>query len=119
MWILNRLRGISPGCGHRSSRWGRPLCYALLAWATCGASASFGHNLYPQIPAGAQTPELLPSQEDILPEQIERLPGVRAELEVIHRRSQLVVARTPIVRTAIADPNVIEIVPYSPNEIGV
>jgi pilus assembly protein CpaC len=83
------------------------------------SSAAHGQQLYAQLPPAAQVPELLPSHEEPLPDQIERLPGVKAELEVIHRRSQLVVARSPIVRTAIADPSVIEIAPYSPNEIGV
>ena len=53
-----------------------------------------------------------------LPFQIMAMPGVQEKLEVVHRRSQLIVARSNIVRTAIADPSTVDIVQYSPTEIA-
>lgn len=50
---------------------------------------------------------------------IEKLPDIEDELEVIHHRSQLIVARSNILRTAISDTAIIDVVPYSPNEIAV
>jgi pilus assembly protein CpaC len=47
------------------------------------------------------------------------MPDVQEEMEIIHRRSQLMVARAPIARIAIADPSVVDVVQYSPNEIGI
>jgi len=38
---------------------------------------------------------------------------------VIHHRSQLMIARSRVARWAIADPSIIDVVQYSPNEIGV
>ncbi len=54
-----------------------------------------------------------------LPYAIEEMPDVQEEMEIIHRRSQLIVARAPIARIAIADPSVVDVVQYSPNEIGI
>ncbi len=54
-----------------------------------------------------------------LPFPIEKQPGSTEELEIIHHRSQLMVTRAPIARIAIADPNIIDVVQYSPTEISV
>lgn len=54
-----------------------------------------------------------------LPSPIRSMPTVQEEMQVIHHRSQLVVAKSNIVRTAIADPSVVDVVQYSPNEISV
>jgi pilus assembly protein CpaC len=40
-------------------------------------------------------------------------------MEIIHRRSQLVITRAPVARMAIADPTVVDVVQYSPNEVGI
>ena len=60
-------------------------------------------------------------EEDIrpLPPQIAEMPGVEEKMDVIHRRSQLVICRSNVVRTAIADPSVIDVVQYSPNELSI
>lgn len=50
---------------------------------------------------------------------IESLPTSQEELEVIERRSQLMVTRQKIVRWAIADTAVIDVVQYSPRELGI
>jgi len=54
-----------------------------------------------------------------LPFQLSELPGVMEEMDVVHRRSQLVVAKTPVSRIAIADDTVIDVVQYSPTEFGI
>jgi pilus assembly protein CpaC len=54
-----------------------------------------------------------------LPFQLKDLPGVMEEMDVIHRRSQLVIAKTPVSRIAIADDTVIDVVQYSPTEFGI
>src|SRR5690606_6966217 len=50
---------------------------------------------------------------------IEKLPDIEDELEVIHHRSQLIVARSNVLRTAISDTSIIDVVTYSPNEIAI
>lgn len=54
-----------------------------------------------------------------LPPQILSMPTVQDSMEVIHHRSQLLVARNNIVRTAIADDSVIDIAQFSPREISI
>ena len=47
------------------------------------------------------------------------MPKVREKMDVIHHRSQLLIARANITRTAIADDSVIDIVQFSPREISI
>jgi pilus assembly protein CpaC len=54
-----------------------------------------------------------------LPQQISAMPSVSEALEVVHHRSQLIVTRSKVVRTAVADPSVIDVVQYSPNELSI
>ena len=54
-----------------------------------------------------------------LPQEIAAIPQVGAELKVVHHRSKLVRTKSRILKTAIADPSVIEVVQYSENEIGI
>lgn len=54
-----------------------------------------------------------------LPFPLSEMPDVMEEMEVIHRRSQLVVAKAPVSRIAIADDTVVDVVQYSPNEFGI
>lgn len=54
-----------------------------------------------------------------LPFPLSEMPDVMEEMEVIHRRSQLVVAKAPVARIAIADDTVVDVVQYSPNEFGI
>uniref|UniRef100_A0A7C2K1H0 Type II and III secretion system protein n=1 Tax=Schlesneria paludicola TaxID=360056 RepID=A0A7C2K1H0_9PLAN len=50
---------------------------------------------------------------------IESLPTSQDELEVIERRSQLMITRAKVVRWAIADTAIIDVVQYSPRELGI
>ncbi|MCC7423057.1 MAG: pilus assembly protein N-terminal domain-containing protein [Planctomycetaceae bacterium] len=54
-----------------------------------------------------------------LPREIIAMPDVTEELDVIHRRSQLMVTKANVTRTAIADPSVIDIVQFSPTEFSI
>lgn len=56
---------------------------------------------------------------NVMPSQIKNMPEVNGNLKVVHRRSQLIVAKGNIVRAAIADPGVVDVVQYSPTEIAV
>lgn len=50
---------------------------------------------------------------------IEKLPEAQDDLEIIERRSQLVVTRSNVVRMAIGDQSIIDIVQYSPKEFSI
>lgn len=50
--------------------------------------------------------------------RIEAMPRAEQKLEVIHHRSQLVVTRNRIARVAWTDPNILDVVQFSPNEIS-
>lgn len=110
----------------RLKRWAA-LTVAFAAGGSCLAQGPyFGPEAArPGFPAGIpvvtplQTTALSAPDERPLPPQIAALPKVQEELEVIHHRSQLVVGRGRIVRTAVADTSVIEVVPYSENEVDV
>jgi pilus assembly protein CpaC len=54
-----------------------------------------------------------------LPTQIRSTPGIFDEMEIIIRRSQLVITNSRIRRYAIADPSIIEFVTYSPTEVAI
>ena len=54
-----------------------------------------------------------------MPHQIAKMPEAEEEMEVIHHRSQLVITRSRITRWFIADPSVIDVIQFSPNEISV
>ncbi|QDT63737.1 type II and III secretion system protein family protein [Calycomorphotria hydatis] len=66
-----------------------------------------------------QTGAELVKRDRPLPPQIAQMPDIQEELDVIENRSQLIVSHANIMRTAIADSNVIEVVQYSPREIAV
>ena len=51
--------------------------------------------------------------------QIAKMPQAEEEMEVIHHRSQLVITRSRIARWFIADPSVIDVLQFSPNEISI
>lgn len=50
---------------------------------------------------------------------IEKLPDAQDDLEIIERRSQLVVTRANVTRMAIGDQTVIDVVQYSPKEFSI
>jgi pilus assembly protein CpaC len=54
-----------------------------------------------------------------LPDQIRAMPSVSENLDVVQHHSQLIVARGKVVRTAVADPTIIDVVQFSPSELSV
>jgi pilus assembly protein CpaC len=50
---------------------------------------------------------------------IEKLPEAQDDLEIIERRSQLVVTRANVLRMAIGDQSIIDIVQYTPKEFSI
>ncbi len=54
-----------------------------------------------------------------LPPWVAKMPQAEEELEVIHHRSQLIIMHSRIVRWAVSDPSVIDILQFSPTEISV
>ncbi len=65
-------------------------------------------------PASAATVSVRP-----LPDQISAMPSISQSLDVVQHRSQLIVGRSNIVRSAIADPSIVEVAQYSPNELAI
>ena len=59
------------------------------------------------------------SAEGRLPDQISSMPTISQSLDVVQHRSQLIVGRSNIVRSAVADPSIIEVAQYSPNELAI
>ncbi len=71
-------------------------------------------------PAGAiQQVQNTPQAARAIHRLIEKLPEAQDDLEIIERRSQLVVTRANVLRMAIGDQSVIDIVQYSPKEFSI
>ncbi len=70
------------------------------------------------VPAAPAAAKNAPTNKP-LPPQIAAMPPVQEELKVIQRRSQLIVTRANVVRMAVADPSIVDVVQYSPREIAV
>ena len=82
------------------------------AFAACGTlSAARGQERLDVPPA--------PSSAGRLPDQISSMPSITQSLDVVQHRSQLIVGRSNITRSAIADPSIIEVAQYSPNELAI
>ena len=96
----------------------RNLWSAILIGAICLAphvAVSQSGRIAQITPGGNR---LRQTEVDPLPKQIRSLPDVTAELKVIHRRSQLMITKSNLIRTAIADQRIIDIVQFSPNELA-
>jgi pilus assembly protein CpaC len=72
-----------------------------------------GQSMMPVQPLGAPPA----SEGEPIPPQVESMPAVTTGLKIIHRRSQVLRFKQKIARTAIADPSVMDIVPFAENEI--
>ena len=101
----------------------RPLAVVLLAALFVGPI-----YLRAQNPSPSQSPTANATQSEQTPQRVVQngnqwqkpFPApISATLEVIQHRSQLVVGRGNIVRTAVADSSLIDVVQYSPNEISI
>lgn len=67
------------------------------------------------LPAAQNTPESARAVHEF----IQALPTSQEDLEVIERRSQLMITRANVTRMAIADPSIIDVVQYSPKELSI
>jgi pilus assembly protein CpaC len=82
------------------------------AFAACGTLSAARAQDRPEVPPA-------PSLGGRLPDQISSMPSITQSLDVVQHRSQLIVGRSNITRSAIADPSIIEVAQYSPNELAI
>lgn len=107
-----------------------PLSCLLLSLMAFGASpalaqvpqriaAQVAPQVAPQVPGTVEQPgEELPEGNEI-PDQVKSMPRINADLEVVHRRSQVIVFKGRVARVHVTDPSVADYVLYSPTEMGV
>ncbi len=72
-----------------------------------------------QLPPNLDDAEDLPDDAVELPPRVRIMPKINAELEVVHRRSQVIVFKGRVARVHVTDPSVADYVLYSPTELGV
>jgi pilus assembly protein CpaC len=110
-WIVSTRQNVAPPrrlwCG---------LLFCLVTFFTQSVWAQAPR--FAQLPLPAQDAEELPEPED-LPNEVHSMPGINAELEVVHRRSQVIRFKSKIARVHVTDPSVADYVLYSPAEMGV
>ena len=82
------------------------------AFAACGTLSVARGQDRPEVPPA-------PAPAGRLPDQISSMPAITQTLDVVQHRSQLLVGRSNIMRSAIADPSIIEVAQYSPNELAI
>jgi pilus assembly protein CpaC len=114
-WRLPAAACLLAGCGIALS--GGPLLGQQ--WnAVPPAVPHYGSDL-PPAPATVASAAGQPHNGHPLPEQISAMPSVSENLDIVQHHSQLIVARTNIVRTAVADPSIVDVVQYSPSELSI
>lgn len=97
-------------------QYAQPVQYGQYARPTVHQVRAVTHRIQPVIQQAQYAPG---SSRKPLPTPIAKMPEISEDLEVIQSRSQLIVTRTSIRRIAIADPGVIDVVQYSPNELSI
>ncbi len=91
--------------------------FLLIGMCLAPRSASAeGYEFIPPPPA-IDTPSA-EAEPRTFPPQIAALPDVTAKLRVVRRCSQFMVTRSPISRTFVADPRIVDIVEFSENEVS-
>ena len=115
-------------CRHSRFALRRVLAVIAMTATWCAGSAHAQQANYPTngysyyggpIRQVAQESSVSPPVKKPLHPLIASMPDVNEELEVIHHRSQMIVTRSNVIRTAIADPSVLSIVQYTPREIAI
>jgi hypothetical protein len=91
--------------------------FLLIGMCLAPRSASAeGYEFIPPPPAvDAPSAEV---ESRTFPPQIAALPDVTAKLRVVKRCSQFMVTRSPIIRTFVADPRIVDIVEFSDSEVA-
>lgn len=88
-----------------------------------------GHTMSGQPTSGQQMPvagsqqviqqvQNTPQSARAIHRLIEDMPQAQEELEIIQQRSQLVITRSNIIKIAVADPAILDIVQYSPKQFA-
>lgn len=101
--------------------WMGPVSCVLMCLAVLGitpAAAQPPQRIAQQLPPNVEEPEELPEPSEI-PDQVKSMPRINADLEVVHRRSQVIVFKGRVARVHVTDPSVADYVLYSPSEMGV
>ncbi len=93
------------------------LCFILLG-SHCTATVRVGVGQDYFVPNVQDTEPPAEDSQKLHP-NISQIQDVEAKLKVIQRRSQLIIGKSNISRTAVADPQVLDVVQFSPNEISV
>ena len=101
----------------RTGWWGCLLIGCLLH-GTLPVLAQPPQRMAQQLPPTLDDAEELPEAAEI-PEKVKSMPRINAELEVVHRRSQVIVFKSRVARVHVTDPSVADYVLYSPTEMGV
>lgn len=102
---------------HQAIWCGLFFCLVTMSVAPLSAQAPrFAQQLPPNVQDAEELPEPDPGT---MPEQVKSMPGINADLEVVHRRSQVIVFKRKISRVHVTDPSVADYVLYSPAEMGV
>ena len=57
--------------------------------------------------------------EAAIPAQVQALPDIQAKMKVVQRRSQLLVGKSNIAKTAVANGGVVSVVQYSERELAI
>lgn len=105
---------------HRALRTGSVSCFLFssLIVSALPLAAQPPQRMAQQLPPSMDDAEELPDAVDV-PDQVRSMPRINAELEVVHRRSQVVVFKGRVARVHVTDPSVADYVLYSPTEMGV
>ena len=83
------------------------------ALAACSASIAMGQLPAPPPPNGNGTAAIQQKVNDL----VEEVLTTEVELEVIKRRAKILRMKLPVFQTAIADPSIVEVVPFGSREI--
>lgn len=94
------------------------LLLCLIACSITPAVAQPPQRIAQQLPPNVEEAEELPEPTEV-PDQVKSMPRINAELEVVHRRSQVIVFKGRVARVHVTDPTVADYVLYSPTEMGV
>ena len=94
------------------------LLLGCLFMSVAPAMAQPPQRMAQQLPPDMEEAEELPDAVELHP-QVRSMPKINAELEVVHRRSQVIVFKSRVARVHVTDPSVADYVLYSPTELGV
>ncbi|MDB5336088.1 MAG: type and secretion system protein [Planctomycetaceae bacterium] len=120
--MLTRSHSLTacPSWWRAALRTGKVCCflYGCLIVGVLPLAAQPPQRMAQQLPPSMDDAEELPDTLE-LPDRVRVMPKINAELEVVHRRSQVIVFKGRVARVHVTDPSVADYVLYSPTELGV